>query len=149
LAARGSGVTPLELWCGGWASRSSARGGATRRGGGESALSFWPPRAARAGGGVMFAFRFGPAVPAWQVTNAAGQSSLFVGGWLETGEGQRAAFNVADIGPACVGPRPRLRLLHTGPGEHRLELLHGTLHATIWAPPNQFFVETPSTLAVD
>ena len=23
------------------------------------------------------------------------------------------------------------------------------MHATIWAPPNQFFVETPSTLAVD
>jgi hypothetical protein len=48
-----------------------------------------------------------------------------------------------------VEPRTRLRLLRTGPGEHRLELLHGTLHATIWAPPNQFFVETPSTLAVD
>jgi hypothetical protein len=102
-----------------------------------------------AAGGVIFAFRFRPVVPAWQVTKAGGQSSLFVGGWLETGESQRAAFNVADIGNVVVEPRTRLRLLDTRPGEHRLELLHGTLHATIWAPPNQFFVETPSTLAVD
>jgi hypothetical protein len=102
-----------------------------------------------AAGGVILAFRFRPAVPAWQVTNAGGRSSLSVGGWLETGETQRAAFNVADIGHVVVEPRTRLRLLDTRPGEHRLELLHGTLHATIWAPPNQFFVETPSTLAVD
>jgi hypothetical protein len=102
-----------------------------------------------AAGGVILAFRFRPAVPAWQVTNATGQSSLPVGGWLETGESQRASFNVADIGHVVVEPRTRLRLLDSRPGEHRLELLHGTLHATIWAPPNQFFVETPSTLAVD
>jgi hypothetical protein len=102
-----------------------------------------------AAGGVILAFRFRPAVPAWQVTNAGGRSSLSVGGWLETGETQRAAFNVAEIGHVVVEPRTRLRLLDTRPGEHRLELLHGTLHATIWAPPNQFFVETPSTLAVD
>jgi hypothetical protein len=30
-----------------------------------------------------------------------------------------------------------------------MELARGTMHATIWAPPNQFFVETPSALAVD
>jgi hypothetical protein len=30
-----------------------------------------------------------------------------------------------------------------------LALARGTMHARIWAPPNQFFVETPSTLAVD
>jgi hypothetical protein len=102
-----------------------------------------------AAGGVILAFRFRPAVPAWQVTKADGQSSLRVGGWLETGENQRAAFNVADIGTVIMEPRTRLRLLNTRPGEHRLELVRGTLHATIWAPPNQFFVETPSTLAVD
>jgi hypothetical protein len=102
-----------------------------------------------AAGGVILAFRFRPAAPAWQVTRADGQSSLSVGGWLETGESQRAAFNVADIGRVVVEPRTRLRLLDTRPGEHRLELARGTMHATIWAPPNQFFVETPSTLAVD
>ena len=48
-----------------------------------------------------------------------------------------------------VEPRTRLRLLDTRSGHHSLQLARGTMHATIWAPPNQFFVETPSTLAVD
>ena len=100
-------------------------------------------------GGVTFAFRFRPPVPSWQVTTAAGSSSLPVGGWLETGDTDRASFNVADIGTVVVEPRTRLRLLNTRAGHHSLELARGTLHATIWAPPNQFFVETPSTLAVD
>ena len=100
-------------------------------------------------GGLTFAFRFHPAVPSWQVTTAAGPSSLPVGGWLETGEREKISFNVADIGRVVLEPRTRLRLLNTRAGHHSLELAHGTMHATIWAPPNQFFVETPSTLAVD
>jgi hypothetical protein len=100
-------------------------------------------------GGLTLAFRFRPAVPSWQVTTAAGQSSLAVGGWLETGDRERASFNVADIGQVILEPRTRLRLLNTRAGHHSLELARGTMHATIWAPPNQFFVETPSTLAVD
>ena len=100
-------------------------------------------------GGLSLAFRFHPAVPSWQVTRVGGRSTLPVGGWLETGERERASFNVADIGQVLVEPHTRLRLLNTRAGNHRLELAHGTMHATIWAPPNQFFVETPSTLAVD
>jgi hypothetical protein len=100
-------------------------------------------------GGLTVAYRFHPSLPAWQVTTAAGRSSLPVGGWLETGERDRASFNVADIGEVTIEPRTRLRLLNTRAGHHSLELAHGTMHATIWAPPNQFFVETPSTLAVD
>ena len=100
-------------------------------------------------GGLTFAFRFRPAVASWQVTTTAGQSSLPVGGLLETGAREQASFNVADIGTVRVEPNTRLRLLDTRAGNHRLELLRGTMHATIWAPPNQFFVETPSTLAVD
>jgi hypothetical protein len=100
-------------------------------------------------GGVTLAFRFRRPVPSWQVTTAAGLSSLPVGGWLETGDRERASFNVADIGTVVVEPHTRLRLLNTRAGHHSLELTRGTLHATIWAPPNQFFVETPSTLAVD
>ena len=88
-------------------------------------------------------------MPSWQVTTAAGATSLPVGGWLETGDRERASFNVADIGQVILEPRTRLRLLNTRVGHHSLELARGTMHATIWAPPNQFFVETPSTLAVD
>lgn len=100
-------------------------------------------------GGLTLALRFRPAVPSWQVTTMAGQSSLPVGGLLETGAREQASFNVADIGTVRVEPNTKLRLLSTRAGNHRLELLRGTMHATIWAPPNQFFVETPSTLAVD
>jgi hypothetical protein len=40
-------------------------------------------------------------------------------------------------------------LLGTDADNHRLELARGTLHALIWAPPRLFFVETPSSTAVD
>jgi hypothetical protein len=115
-------------------------------------------------GAITVAFRFRP-VPkapsvsaiAWTVTKeeekvgekAGGRSLLPVGGWLETGDRERASFNVANIGEVFVEPRTRLQLLGTRDGDHRLALAHGTIHARIWAPPNQFFVETPSTLAVD
>ena len=100
-------------------------------------------------GGVTFARRFRPAASGWQVTMADRQSTLSVGHWLETGKNERATFSVANIGQVTVEPNTRLRLLNTRAGEHRLALARGTLRATIWAPPNQFFVETPSTLAVD
>jgi len=100
-------------------------------------------------GGLTLALKLRRAVPAWQVTTAQGQSSWRVGGWLETGAGEQANVKVADIGTLVVEPRTRVRLLGTRAGRHSLELARGTVHATIWAPPNQFFVETPSTLAVD
>jgi hypothetical protein len=102
-------------------------------------------------GGLTLAFRFRPLPPAgeWQVTRDGGRSAWRVGGSLETGERERAAFNVGNIGQVIVEPRTRLRLLDTRDGNHRLALDRGTMHATIWAPPNQFFVETPSTLAID
>jgi hypothetical protein len=105
-------------------------------------------------GAITLAFRFRPMQPAlsataWAVTKDGGRSSLPVGGWLETGERERASFNVANIGEVVLEPRTRLQLLSTRDGDHRLALARGTMHARIWAPPNQFFVETPSTLAVD
>jgi hypothetical protein len=107
-------------------------------------------------GALTLAFRFRPATSArvvtegtWLVTKDGTRSSLPVGSLLETGERERASFNVANIGQVIVEPRTRLQLLNTREGDHRLALLRGTMHATIWAPPNQFFVETPWTLAVD
>src|SRR5262249_23148931 len=107
-------------------------------------------------GALTLAYRFRPApsapavaVTAWPVTRDGRQSSLSVGGWLETGDRERASFGVANIGEVVVEPRTRLQLLSTRDGDHRLALARGTMHARIWAPPNQFFVETPSTLAVD
>jgi hypothetical protein len=99
-------------------------------------------------GGLIFTLARRP-VPAWQVTTAQGQSTLPVGQWLETDSSGQTTVQVADIGTVTVEPGARVRLLSTRAGHHRMELARGTMHATIWAPPNQFFVETPSTLTVD
>jgi hypothetical protein len=48
-----------------------------------------------------------------------------------------------------VDPGTRLGLLSTRPGDYRMHLDRGTLHALIWAPPGQFVVETQSSTAVD
>jgi hypothetical protein len=98
--------------------------------------------------------------PTWSVARLAGAprvgsrqiidaGRLAVGQWLETGTQGRAEINVADIGRVHVDPGTRVRLVTTREGEHRLQLAQGTLHALIWAPPGQFFVDTPSSTAID
>jgi hypothetical protein len=99
-------------------------------------------------GGLIVVLALRP-TPAWQVTTAQGQSALPVGEWLDTTASGQATVRVADIGTVTVEPGARVRLLNSRAGHHRMELARGTMHAVIWAPPNQFFVETPSTLAVD
>ncbi len=100
------------------------------------------------------------AAPAWSVARLAGAprvgsrhigeaARLTVGQWLDTGAQGRAEIDVADIGRVHVDPGTRVRLVTTRAGEHRLQLAQGTLHALIWAPPGQFFVDTPSSTAVD
>ena len=98
--------------------------------------------------GLVLALMVRRSTPGWQVTTARGSSTLPVGAWLDTQAGE-ATMAVADIGTVTVEPGARVRLLDSREGHHRMELALGTMHATIWAPPNQFFVETPSTLAVD
>ena len=39
--------------------------------------------------------------------------------------------------------------MKTAPGEHRLALIRGAVHARIWAAPGRFSVETRSAMAVD
>jgi len=71
------------------------------------------------------------------------------GNWLETREGDRATITVADIGQVQVEPDTRIGLVRARPGDYRLHLDRGTLHAMIWSPPGQFLVETPSATALD
>ena len=62
-------------------------------------------------------------------------------------------FQVVKIDPETgrveVDADSRLRVLTNGPGRKRLSLERGTIHATIWAPPGEFVVDTPSAVAVD
>lgn len=98
--------------------------------------------------------------PAWDVARLEGTAKigaerlgdtghLGLGEWLETGVASRVRVSVGTVGEVVVEPNTRLRLMETRANEHRLGLERGTIHARIWEPPGQFFVETPSAVAVD
>lgn len=78
-----------------------------------------------------------------------GRANLDVGEWLETDASSRARVEVGMIGEVDVEPNTRLRLVGAAITDHRISLERGTIHATIWAPPRLFFVETPSALVID
>jgi hypothetical protein len=96
----------------------------------------------------------------WEVARLAGAplidavrinstGRLGIGEWLETDADSRAQIKVADIGHVEVDPGTRIRLVETRLTEHRMELARGRMHATIYAPPRLFFVNTPSAVAAD
>ena len=109
------------------------------------------------GAGVWLTLR--PEESWWQVVDVEGTpqvgmqtvesaAALVPGQWLETDANSRVRLESL-IGAVEVEPNTRLRLLRAGVTEHRLEMQRGTIHATIYAPARQFFVETPSATAVD
>jgi hypothetical protein len=98
--------------------------------------------------------------PAWAVTKIAGQpriddrqigetGKLAIGQWLVTDDSSSAQISVGEIGEVKVDPNSLIRLIDARDEKHRLRLTRGRMHAFIWAPPGQFFVETPSATAVD
>lgn len=101
-----------------------------------------------------------PERPAVRVASLAGApriggASIAESGRLRTGQDlvtdstSRARIEMGLIGEVEVEPLSRVGLVKAGPGEHRLSLRVGTLHARIWAPPRLFFVDTPFATAVD
>ncbi len=112
-------------------------------------------------GAIALSLRPEPALPGWEVRRVEGEPEL--GGRRlrgETGElrqgqrlvtdaGSRAALSVGDIGHVQVEPDSRLRLVDAGRNQHRVQLERGKLSAFIWAPPGQFYVDTPSAVAID
>jgi len=98
--------------------------------------------------------------PFWEVTRLNGKPEigaqkidekgrLPLGEWLVTDDSSRAQISVGQIGEVKIEPNSRVQLLATVADNHRLSLQQGKMEAFIWAPPRQFFVETPSALAVD
>lgn len=71
------------------------------------------------------------------------------GVWLETGEASGAAVSVADIGRVQLRAGSKLRIVATSASEHRLELVRGSLHAKVTAPPRLFVIDTRAATAVD
>ncbi len=99
----------------------------------------------------------------WEVARLAGEPKigtrelgsvgktgrLAVGQLLETDTVSRAQIKVGNIGQVEVEPNSRLRLVAARRTENRLALERGAIHAFIFAPPRLFFVDTPSSVAVD
>jgi hypothetical protein len=84
----------------------------------------------------------------WPQARVVRETHLGVGEWIDTGKG-RARLSVGKIGEVQLEPATRVRLVDAGERSHRLSLSRGLLRATIWAPPGQFLVDTPSAVAVD
>ncbi len=79
----------------------------------------------------------------------SGPGKLGIGQTLVTDNSSRASITLEETGRVEVDAGSRLRLVANGPGRKRLSLERGTIHATIWAPPGEFVVDTPSAVAVD
>ena len=100
---------------------------------------------------------------AWEIARIAGAprvgwhslransetAKLKVGQTLVTDNSSRASITLEETGRIEVDPQSRLRVIASRPGHERLSLERGTIHATIWAPPGEFVVDTPSAVAVD
>lgn len=134
-------------------------------------MSLWPRLAAAAAVLVIAAVAFmlsrSKPVPVprtgWDVTRVQGTprvagaaigaggaaGNLGIGQLLETDSASKASIAVAETGEIEVDPGTRLRLLKSSSGMKRLALERGTIHATIWAEPGKFVVDTPSAVAVD
>lgn len=101
--------------------------------------------------------------PAWEIARIEGAprvgwhslsgnsetGHLKVGETLVTDNSSRASITLDETGRIEVDPVSRLRVVASRPGHERLSLERGTIHATIWAPPGEFVVDTPSAVAVD
>lgn len=88
----------------------------------------------------------------WTDARVLREGKLAPGDWVETRSG-RARLSVGplgdEIGQVQLEPRTRVGLVDPGERQHRLSLARGVMHATIWAPPGEFVVDTPSAVAVD
>jgi hypothetical protein len=90
-----------------------------------------------------------PQVGAGKIRKGAANGKLSVGQLLVTDAHSRASIQVSELGEIDIEPQSRVRLLETQNGRRHISLERGMIHATIWAPPGEFVVDTPSAVAVD
>src|SRR5262249_52264663 len=107
-----------------------------------------PVPAAQAGWDVV-RVEGAPRLGSQTIPAAAGTGKLAIGEVLETDAVSKAGINDQATGEILVEPGTRLRLLASSSAVTRLALERGTIRATIWAPPGEFVVDTPSAVAVD
>jgi hypothetical protein len=93
-----------------------------------------------------------PTGPSWQVIALHGpqkQQKFYKGGTVETDAFSRVRLNLDTFGRVELEPNTRVKLLVAKDDEQRMSLAHGKIHALIWAPPGQFYVNTPSSVTID
>jgi hypothetical protein len=90
-----------------------------------------------------------PQVGRNKIDAAQGTGKLGLGQVLETDNASKAVMRFEATGEIEVEPATRVRLVKSSSGMKRLALERGTIRATIWAPPGEFVVDTPSAVAVD
>ena len=88
-------------------------------------------------------------VPSAAGSPMPGQATLRVGQHLETDASSQARLSAPGVGVLDVGPSSRLSVVAARPGEYRLRLDRGRLHAHVWAEPGVFAVDTRSATALD
>ncbi len=95
---------------------------------------------------------------AWNVEVLAGRATfggatfagrIALGGSCATGPESRLRLEVKGMGRVELEPGSSLRRVPGRRGEARLALEHGTMHASIVAPPRRFVVETRVGVATD
>jgi hypothetical protein len=95
---------------------------------------------------------------AWKVEVLEGRATLggpafagrvALGGSCATDEGSRVRLEVKGMGRVELEPGGSLRRVPGRRGQARLALDHGTMHASILAPPRAFVVETRVGVATD
>lgn len=96
-------------------------------------------------------------IVAWRTSRPAPESvwqlesgrKLALGEKISTGPSQSASLAAHSVGSLRLAPNSTLQVVRSGPGDQRLALSQGTLHAVIWAPSKSFSVETPAGTSID
>ena len=90
-----------------------------------------------------------PRIGSRSIATGGSADKLYVGQTLSTNSSSRATLSDSELGQIQIDPDSRVRLLQIDPDHKRLQLQLGTIHASIWAPPGEFTVDTPSATAID
>ena len=83
---------------------------------------------------------------AWRLSNGG---SVRIGQTIETGGARQYKIHSDDTGEITIEPGSHLRLVAANDHEQRFDLMRGTIHAFIWAPPGKFVVDTASSKTID
>jgi hypothetical protein len=110
------------------------------------AAAAWFAFALRSSGWTVQSLEGSPTVAGTRIDSP---STLPIGGALVTDDRSRARIDVSTIGYVDVEPNSHVRLLTSRARQHRMSLDRGAIRARIWAPPGLFFVNTPSSTAID